>query len=344
MDEDAKLPEPRLAETVGSRRWRDAIKKERLKFYATDIGTDDEAALKILKRGSGRPPGYQEVRCFWVFDIKGDGTLKARWVAGGDGIDSRGVAKSMTVISSVGMRIMFAQGAKDEQQVLSGDLSNAYLHARTRERVCCLLGDEWGEDKGKYAIIIKAIYGLVSSAYEYHRYVMAAMLEMGWTSSEAQPDIWIRRNGDKYDRIGFYVDDLILSGSDPSDVILELEKHFTFKFITEPEEYLGAEIKQTEFGLALSSRRYINSTIETIERRRGAGGPATEEEKRNWMREYKFEHNKSEEEGNQAWKDHMRGRMEKVIKPADTPMIPTLRPHPLYVVLVHFHVHVFIYE
>ena len=325
MDEDAKLPRPRLAEIVGTRRWRDAIRKEILKFYATNIGTDNEAALKILDKGSEKPKGYQQVRCFWIFDIKGDGTLKARWVAGGDGIDSRGVAKSMTVISSMGMRIMFAQAAKDEQKVLSGDLSNAYLHARTRERVCCLLGDEWGEDKGKYAIIIKAIYGLVSSAYEYHNYVMAAMLEMGWTSSEAQPDIWIRKSGDKYDRIGFYVDDLILTGSDPGDIIEELGEYFTFKFIADPEEYLGAEIKQTETGLALCSRRYILNAIDTIERRRGAGGPASKEEKENWIRQYRYENDKNEKESAQAWNTYMKERMKKVIKMADTPMIPTLQ-------------------
>ena len=79
--------------------------------------------------------GYQRVRTHWVFDVKADGTWKARFVAGGDTVDSYGVESSMTMVRSRTIRIMFTQAARDMQRTLVGDLGNAYLHSYTEERL-----------------------------------------------------------------------------------------------------------------------------------------------------------------------------------------------------------------
>jgi len=72
---------------------------------------------------------------------------------------------------------------------VSGDLRNAFFHGRTREKVWTTLGQEWGDQEGQRAIIVKAIYGLVSSAYEFHRYVSEAMRKMGWQPVEGPPNL-----------------------------------------------------------------------------------------------------------------------------------------------------------
>ncbi len=42
-----------------------------------------EPAVEILAEGVRAPPGYQQILCHMVFDIKMDFTRKARYVAGG---------------------------------------------------------------------------------------------------------------------------------------------------------------------------------------------------------------------------------------------------------------------
>jgi hypothetical protein len=65
---------------AGTARWRDAIAKETRKvkpaFELAEL--DCEAA----KHGNALP-GFQEIRCHVVFDIKMDFTFKARFAAGG---------------------------------------------------------------------------------------------------------------------------------------------------------------------------------------------------------------------------------------------------------------------
>ena len=44
------------------------------------------------------------------------------------------------------------------------DIGNAYLNAKTEERVYAIAGPEFGDaDEGKIAVIVQALYGLKSS-------------------------------------------------------------------------------------------------------------------------------------------------------------------------------------
>jgi hypothetical protein len=57
--------------------WRKAIEKEMINnASAFEI-------LEMLRNGGVVPPGYTEITCHMIFDIKMDFTRKARFVAGG---------------------------------------------------------------------------------------------------------------------------------------------------------------------------------------------------------------------------------------------------------------------
>ena len=327
-DSDARKEKPCYAALIGKRRWRLAMEKEMAKFMALDIGTHEESALRVLGRGARAPSNYQEVRCFWVFTVKPDGELKARWVAGGNKVDSRGVPSSMTVISAVGVRMMFAQAAADGQKVLAGDLGNAYLHARTREKVFCRLEEEWGpEYAGRVAVIEKAIYGLVSSAYEFHSYVVRAMDGMGWTQAEACKDIWFRWNerDGKYDRVGFYVDDVIITGMHPEEIVMEMEKHFEFKFSGRADAYLGSEIKHDKVsGTHFSSERYVKGAVERVETEIGEESMRSKREE--WERENRGLGGGERED---AWREICKAEGSKRLARKNMPMSPNLRPEGL---------------
>ena len=43
------------------------------------------------------------------------------------------------------------------------DIGNAYLEAKTAEKVCIIAGPEFGDREGHTLIIVKALYGLRNS-------------------------------------------------------------------------------------------------------------------------------------------------------------------------------------
>ena len=154
------------------------------------------------------------MRGHFVFDVKPSGLLKARFVAGGNTVNSTGIESSMTVVETPNTRILFAIAEANGQEVLIGDLSSAYLHARTREKVYFICGSEWGVNEGCVAIVEKVIYGLVGSAnafhsHSHHSHVFSSMTGLGWTPCEGDQNIWMRRDkaNDVYDYIAYYVDD-----------------------------------------------------------------------------------------------------------------------------------------
>jgi hypothetical protein len=53
--------------------------------------------------------------------------------------------------------------ALNDLEVKVGDVLNAYITAPITERVWTVLGPEFGQDAGKSAMIVRALYGLKSA-------------------------------------------------------------------------------------------------------------------------------------------------------------------------------------
>jgi hypothetical protein len=52
---------------------------------------------------------------------------------------------------------------------------------------------------------------------------------MGFFPSKVQPDIWMRPNGDVYEYIGVYTDDLAIIGKHPQEIVNVLMSKYAFK-------------------------------------------------------------------------------------------------------------------
>jgi len=318
---------------LGGRTWGAALKKEKDRFYTTGIGKNEEPALRVLAHGEQTPSGSQNVRCFWVFDVKPDMTLKARWVAGGNTIESFG-ATSSTVMSMTSVRILFIQAQKDGQKILSGDLSNAYLHARTDQLVHTTLGKEWEADSGKTVIIVKAMYGLRTSGRRFHLYVEKSMYDMGWKPSRGDRDVWMRYNEESglYDYVGFYVDDLLCIGKDPEKVIEELKEYFSFKIAGPPDRFLGMDIRTVNGVMFLSSRSYVTEVVRGLESSnlKWLDHLASLGTKENWIanRERKFP-TERHEASLLKWNKAVAGSTRNQLRPANSPMGVDFAPREL---------------
>jgi hypothetical protein len=285
MVEDAQYEQDEfLSSTVQHQRWSKAMEKEQANF-------DKHDAFQYLPRGTPPPRGYQQMRCHFVFDVKSDGKFKARFCAGGDSVDATGVDSAMTVVETPSTRILFVIAEANAQEVLVGDLSSAYLHAYTKEKVYFICGPEWGKEKeGCIAVVVKAVYGLVGSAHAYHQHVFETMSSKGWKCSEIDSDIWMRKAKTSegtflWEYVAFYVDDFIIVSRDPAKIGKELNAIFSVKEITEPNKYLGANVKFVEGRFQFSSEDYLKEILSQL---RGEGNiPNIDEKRPDGIRKFK---------------------------------------------------------
>ena len=149
------------------------------------------------------------------------------------------------------------------------------LHSRihkpslTFEKVCIQAGPEFGALAEHLLLIYKALYGLRSSGARWHERLSDVLKKEGFTSCRAEPDIWMRRNGDQYEYVAVYVDDLAFALKDPQAFIDILKKDYQFK-IKEAgplEFHLGADFFRDEEGiLCMAPQKYIERLVASYEK------------------------------------------------------------------------------
>ena len=166
------------------------------------------------------------------------------------------------------VRLGFLLVALNELQVCVGDIVNAYLYGKTREKVYVIAGPEFGEHSGKRLIIDKALYGLKSSAAIFHEHLSVKLKNMCYKPSKADPGLWMKDCGTHYEYIDRYVDDIISWSKDPLKVINELKSQYILKGVGIPEYYLGGNVEvlcdqwHTEnIQFALSAQNYIENVV-----------------------------------------------------------------------------------
>ena len=54
------------------------------------------------------------------------------------------------------------------------------------------LGPDHGDNKGKKAIIVRALYGMKPSGAAFHTHIFECMAALGYKPCLADPDIWLK--------------------------------------------------------------------------------------------------------------------------------------------------------
>ena len=251
--------------------WADAIKEEmkkvRVSFQETDTSPDSLV-------------GYQQITTHLIFDVKlGEHfRRKARLVADGHKTSTPASVTYSTVVSRDSVRLCLLIAALNDLDVQSGDIENAYLTAPCRERMWTRAGPEFGDDEGKVFLIVRALYGLKSSGAAFRAFLAERINEMGFISSQVDPDVWLRPatkpDGEEYyEYILVYVDDILTIGHDATSIMLEIGERFKFKkdLIEPPEIYLGGRLECKLLNgrkvWTLSSKDYVKSIINNLETR-----------------------------------------------------------------------------
>ena len=174
------------------------------------------------------------------------------------------------VVSMEAVRLGFILAQLNGLLVCAGDVGNAFLYGKTREKVFIVAGIEFGPElSGKRLIIDKALYGLKSSSARFHEHLSVKLRKLEFIPSKADPDLWIKKLQDgTYEYIARFVDDVIVFSKNPMDIIQELKKHYIMKGVGKPQYYLGGDVvelpkewQQENCYTSFSAKTYIQNCI-----------------------------------------------------------------------------------
>ena len=259
----------RLDERNGNNKWSDAIKIEFGQIDDYDTFEDRGHASNTTA-----PPGYKKIRIHLVFDVKHDGRHKARLCADGNLTDAPVESVYSGVVSIRGFRLVLFLAELNKLDLWATDIGNAYLEAKTNEKVYIVAGPEFGARAGHILIVRKALYGLRSSGARWHDRFSDCLRDLGFFPCRAEPDIWMRRKGDHYEYIAVYVDDLAIAMENPKEFVDTLVNDYKFKLKgTGPISFhLGMDFSRDPDGtLCITPKKYIEKMLNAYERM--FGGP-----------------------------------------------------------------------
>lgn len=227
-----------------------------LKEYATFID---------LGKG-GIPPSFSKrISVHVVYDAKHDGRHKARLVADGNRTAIPIDSVYSGVASLRGIRLVTFLSELNGLELWCTDIGNAYLEAKTKEKVHIITGSAFGALEGHTFVISKALYGLRSLGLCWHERFSDWLRGLNFTPCKAELDIWMRENHGLYEYIAVYVDDLAIASIDPKSIVDYLISVQKFKLkATGPIKYhLGCDYARDEDGTSCYlPTKYIEKMIE----------------------------------------------------------------------------------
>ena len=112
-------------------------------------------------------PEYEKITVHMVYAVKHNGRHKSRLVAGGHRTDTPIDAIYSSVVSLRGVKMVIFLSELNGCKTWVTDIGNAYLELYTSEKVYIIAGPEFGDREGHMLVIIKALYGLKSSARQW---------------------------------------------------------------------------------------------------------------------------------------------------------------------------------
>ncbi len=204
----------------GNTKWQDStgLGMEQLHEYWT---------FKDLGKSGTTPAGFKKIRVHLVFDVKHDGCHKSRLIADGHLTEVPLESVYSGVVSLRGLRLLVFLVELNGLDIWATDIGNAYLEAETQEKVFVVAGLEFGKVEGHTLVIVKALYSLCTSGLRWHECLADCLRDMGFQPCKAEPNIWMRHNGNVYEYITVYVDDIAIAAKDPKAITDTLQDQHT---------------------------------------------------------------------------------------------------------------------
>ena len=102
-------------------------------------------------------------------------------------------------------------------RILCGDIGNTFIQAHTKIYIYTRCGPEFGERIDSITLIVRALYGLTTSAERFRTMLADFFCTLGFILSRFDRDVWmmLRDFKDGFDYICTYVDTSKVVAKDP---------------------------------------------------------------------------------------------------------------------------------
>ena len=119
-------------------------------------------------------------------------TRKACYVARGHTTDPPSSTPYSRSVYRDSIRIVFTLEYLNDVDMRTADIGNAYLNAKCREKIKTVAGTEFGSEKGKVMLVVRALYGLNSSGAPWRQMLAQTLRDLGYISSKADTGVWLK--------------------------------------------------------------------------------------------------------------------------------------------------------
>ena len=228
-------------------KWRNAISKE---FSSME----NRKVWNIIKK-EDIPQDRRTVKCKCVFNIKRNGTYRARLVACGysqvPGVDF--TDNYAPVVHNGTFRIMLILKMMLKLDAKIIDVETAFLHGHLKEDIYMDMPDGLSHMKGNESLnkgehclhLKKTIYGLVQAAREWWRTLTSILKDIGFKGGEVDPCLFTYTGDIGMVIMAIYVDDCLCIGQSEAinHVIQQLKlNNLTVKIEEDMQDYLNCKI------------------------------------------------------------------------------------------------------
>ncbi|KOR29102.1 hypothetical protein TI03_03165 [Achromatium sp. WMS1] len=256
----------KLDKENGNTLLQDAIVKEISVIWS--MGTF-KLMSKVQRKNMKR---YQYTPLRIIFDVKQDGHRKARLVIGGHVVDATGHDVYASNMKTISARVLMLIAIANQLDVITGDIGNAYLFAKSDMDVYVSLGEEFHMYNadipiGARAIVQQARYGLPTSANPWHAHLADTLRMLDFKPTQYDPDVWYRYSGgDCYDYVSTHTDDLMIVAKDARGIMAKLEETYTIKNIGPPKFHLGCDYHcNTNATWSIGTETYVKEALEQVQ-------------------------------------------------------------------------------
>ena len=96
------------------------------------------------------------------------------------------------MVKSISVRLIDIIAHRDNLKLICGDIRNAFLNAKTDERCYVRAGPEFGPREGSVALIVCALYGLVTSAERWRACFADFLRSLGFVPTRYDRGAYLR--------------------------------------------------------------------------------------------------------------------------------------------------------
>eukprot|EP00253_Pinus_taeda_P004112 PITA_04112 len=242
--------------------WKDVMTKEYESIMKIDV-------WEVVPR----PLDKTVVTSKWLYKIKhvADGSTekyKARFVARGfsqkEGVDYDEIFATVAKYTTI--CLIIALVASQGWNLHQMDIKIVFLPSSIKEEVYVEQpkGFEIYDRKSHVCKLKKALYGLKQAPQAWYERIDSYLMELGFTRSEVDPNLYFKVEDDKPLILVLYVDDLFLTSADPliHKCKRELASEFEMKDLRLMHYFLGLEVWQKPREIFLSQGKYVVKILE----------------------------------------------------------------------------------